>query len=363
MNRLLQVSPRKRKLDPLEYALKSTACACSTRCEKEICQQNTIKDKNRTSLWHKNGMKTSFMTHLDNNRTHITPLIEVQKMEGRNPVSFTESKEAKDIVLHTNDGKPFEMLEFSSLSVFDNLEDSQPMWDVCGDCSEVRKYHSCGCLAIRDMCKDSTSISVREANLLCHKACDHVEDEMDAMETESEKVGSNSWEGDTDDSDSWEDDKDESDSWEDDEEESSDDTDDEDEEKPGEKDTNKTAESKSNKHYRKRQRKDIERKIKRHIEEIERKMAILKYKEQRKRKRLTKCKKAGTVSTVDEPLPRINIHPIKRSKRLAQPLRCAVLKRHTLKNAWRGCRGSCCGKGCWSRWAWVNLKRVISEYW
>lgn len=117
----------------------------------------------------------------------------------------------------------------------------------------------------------------------------------------------------------------------------------------------------ANKHYGgKTRHSGIEERIRREIEEIERKMTLLKQKKHRKRKRYTKCKHSGNLP---ESHPKINIKPIKRSKRLAEPIRLAVLKRHTLRNAWAGCRWSCCGKDCWSRWKWVNMKRVLSDYW
>lgn len=58
----------------------------------------------------------------------------------------------------------------------------------------------------------------------------------------------------------------------------------------------------------------------------------------------------------------VNIQPIKRRKRSAQPIRNAVLMRSAMKNACKGILGSCCGKGCWAKWQWVNLGHVISDY-
>ena len=111
---------------------------------------------------------------------------------------------------------------------------------------------------------------------------------------------------------------------------------------------------------RKDRHKDIEAHIKKHIMEIQRKMALLKQRENKKRKRYTKCINSNTANS---PVKQLQIQPIKRSKRLAEPIRCAILKRRALRNAWQGCRGSCCGKGCWAKWGWVNIKRVLSDYW
>ena len=60
--------------------------------------------------------------------------------------------------------------------------------------------------------------------------------------------------------------------------------------------------------------------------------------------------------------PYVNICPIRRSKRCAQPIRNALLVRTAMRKACKGVLGSCCGKGCWATWKWVNLKRVISDY-
>ena len=110
----------------------------------------------------------------------------------------------------------------------------------------------------------------------------------------------------------------------------------------------------------KRRHKDVEDRIKKHIEEIERQMKVLKRKGQRKRKRCTYCKHSKDDLDFQ---PQLSIKPIERSKRLAEPIRHAILKRHALRSAWAGFKGSCCGKGCWSRWKWVNIKRVLSDYW
>ena len=110
----------------------------------------------------------------------------------------------------------------------------------------------------------------------------------------------------------------------------------------------------------KQRHKDVEKRIRRHIEEIEHKMKVLKRKERRKRKRCTYCRHSGDIADFQ---PQLNIKPIQRSKRLAEPIRHAILKRHALRSAWAGFKGSCCGKGCWSRWKWVNIKRVLSDYW
>ena len=110
----------------------------------------------------------------------------------------------------------------------------------------------------------------------------------------------------------------------------------------------------------KRRHKDVEERIKKHIEEIERQMKVLKRKGQRKRKRCTYCKHSRDDLDFQ---PQLSIKPIERSKRLAEPIRHAILKRHALRSAWAGFKGSCCGKGCWSRWKWVNIKRVLSDYW
>ncbi|KAL4240833.1 hypothetical protein ACF0H5_001621 [Mactra antiquata] len=60
--------------------------------------------------------------------------------------------------------------------------------------------------------------------------------------------------------------------------------------------------------------------------------------------------------------PKSNICPIKRQKRSAQPIRNALLVRTAMRKAWKGILGSCCGKGCWATWKWVNLRGVMSDY-
>ena len=58
----------------------------------------------------------------------------------------------------------------------------------------------------------------------------------------------------------------------------------------------------------------------------------------------------------------VNIHPIRRRRRTAQPIRNALLVRSSMKKAWKGALGSCCGKGCWATWQWMNMKRVMNDY-
>lgn len=58
----------------------------------------------------------------------------------------------------------------------------------------------------------------------------------------------------------------------------------------------------------------------------------------------------------------VNICPIKRRRRSAQPIRNAVLIRSTIKKTWKGVLGSCCGQGCWAKWQWVDLNIVMSDY-
>ena len=122
---------------------------------------------------------------------------------------------------------------------------------------------------------------------------------------------------------------------------------------------NITIDAKRIKERSKYRRTDMEERIRKHIEEIERKITVLKHKGERKRKRCTQCKHSSHEPNLQ---PSLNIEPIQRSKRLAEPIRHAILKRHALRSAWAGFNGSCCGKGCWSKWKWVNIKRVLSDY-
>lgn len=65
----------------------------------------------------------------------------------------------------------------------------------------------------------------------------------------------------------------------------------------------------------------------------------------------------------DELMPRyVNVRSIIRTRRSAQPIREALLVRTAMNKAWKGLLGSCCGKGCWATWKWINLRRVISDY-
>ena len=58
----------------------------------------------------------------------------------------------------------------------------------------------------------------------------------------------------------------------------------------------------------------------------------------------------------------INVYPIKRKKRSAQPIRNALLIRLAMLKMCKGMLGSCCGRGCWASWDWVDLKKVMSDY-
>ena len=58
----------------------------------------------------------------------------------------------------------------------------------------------------------------------------------------------------------------------------------------------------------------------------------------------------------------VNINPIKRQKRPAQPIIKALLTRTAMKAAWNGVLGSCCGRGCWATWKWINLRNVMADY-
>lgn len=84
-----------------------------------------------------------------------------------------------------------------------------------------------------------------------------------------------------------------------------------------------------------------------------------------KRRRKAKAKKNEVNGELgsDQLVPSyVNICPIRRRKRSAQPIRNALLVRTAMCKAWKGMLGSCCGKGCWATWKWVNLRRVISDY-
>ena len=341
MNQLLQKSHRKRKLDPLDHALRSNAVA--SRCEKDIYLQNFTCTTNRGYSESHREFEDAATVNLDTEV--ITLQREVPKeFDIANKASSEEDTDDIDNDIYSDDIQTFDMFEFSSLSVLDDIDESQTMSDLDG------KEDSSTCNSVDGM-KDPEAINGFETYSSEKQETNH-KPYTKAVNT-------------TPDVDETMDIDDKSDSFEDEQEDTSDDADDEDEEdEHGQNDFIKTSRDSSKRHHNKRYHKDIERRIKRHIEEIEHKMAILKSKEQKKRKRSTKCKKSTTKKTEHcEPLPKMKIHPIKRTKRLAQPIRCAVLKRHTLKNALRGWKGSCCGKGCWSRWAWVNMKRVLSDYW
>lgn len=110
----------------------------------------------------------------------------------------------------------------------------------------------------------------------------------------------------------------------------------------------------------------IEQEIQDKYAEIDVLICKIKAKRQRsRRRRKYQLRKYDNINMDDSEewlSPYVNICPIKRSKRCAQPIRNAVLVRSAMRKACKGLLGSCCGKGCWASWKWVNLRGVISDY-
>ncbi|XP_045214097.2 uncharacterized protein LOC123564516 [Mercenaria mercenaria] len=118
--------------------------------------------------------------------------------------------------------------------------------------------------------------------------------------------------------------------------------------------------------YKQDERSTIEQEIQEKYAEIDVLLGKLNAKRQRsKRRRKYHLRKYDSLCSGESgqwTSSYVNICPIKRNKRCAQPIRDALLVRSAMRKTWKGLLGSCCGKGCWASWKWVSLRCVISDY-
>ncbi|KAH3871261.1 uncharacterized protein LOC127868450 [Dreissena polymorpha] len=115
------------------------------------------------------------------------------------------------------------------------------------------------------------------------------------------------------------------------------------------------------------ERKSIEEEIHRKCVELDALMgqiqAVKRQRRRRNRKYELRKNDGRTYADGDPFVPSfVNIYPIERRKRPAKPIRNALLIRAAMKAAWSGVLSSCCGRGCWATWSWVNIHNVLSDY-
>ena len=110
------------------------------------------------------------------------------------------------------------------------------------------------------------------------------------------------------------------------------------------------------------ERKEIEEEIKRKFAELEELMDKIQNVQYHKRRRRHSKRRHNSGYDVNSVSSFVNIIPTERERRLAKPIRNALLIRSAMKKAWKGSLASCCGMGCWAHWKWVNLRHVMSDY-